>query len=106
MPRPPSLPFPSDGEFVHAVIDAVGARLSISDRRMVVSLPESQLILLDMPHVDLRRIQFDIERDRPATLVLVPMTVSHEPQVLAIPSDQYEITARGLSAVGQVLADS
>ena len=100
-----SAPFPREGEKVHAVIKAVGAVLSISDQRMTVTLPESGVVLLDMPLGALRRIQFDIELDRPATLVIVPLHPDHQPQVLAIPPDQYPSAAAGLVMVGRHLAD-
>ena len=99
----PVIPFPTDGELVHAVIDAVGTRLSISDRRILVTLPEAGIVLLDMPMEGLRRIQFDIELERPATLVIVPLHPAHHPQVLAIPPVAYEATCTALAAIGQIL---
>ena len=53
----------------------------------------------------LRRVQFDIERGRPATLVLVPDRPADVPQVLAIPPQQYAVVGEALSLVGQRLAD-
>ena len=98
-------PFPRDGETVHSVVEAIGATLSISDQRMQVSIPGVQRLQLDMPLSDLRRIQFDIERDRPATMVIVPIHVHNTPQVLAIPAAQYDLAARGLAHIGRFLAD-
>lgn len=37
---------------------------------------------LDVSIDNLRRVQFDIERERPATLVVVPQQPTDEPQVL------------------------
>ena len=54
-----------------------------------------------LPIEELRRIQFDIERTRPATLVIVPELASHEPQVLAIPHEQI----RAVSEVLVVIAE-
>jgi hypothetical protein len=101
-----SIPFPSSTEKVYAVVEAIGARLSISDQRMTVSLPELGKVLMDMPLEDLRRVQFDIERDRPATMVIVPHQGDHQLQVLAIPRDEIETAAVGLGMVGLYLADA
>ena len=101
-----STPFPSPSEVVYAVVEAIGVRLSMSDERITVSLPEQGKVLMDMPLRELRRIQFDIERNRPATLVIVPHDGDHQPQVLAIPRDELEMAAKGLGMVGLFLADS
>lgn len=97
-------PFPGDGETVHTVIEAVGATLSISDQRMRVWVDGADTPSLDMGLADLRRIQFDVERDRPATFVIVPLHVHNPPQVLAIPASQYDATAIGLAKLGAFLA--
>ena len=55
----------------------------VTDHRLAVSNEER--LALDIEIAALRRIQFDIERDRPATLVIVPDHALDEPQVLAIP---------------------
>jgi len=52
----------------------------------------------------LRRIQFDVERRRPATLVLVPELPRDEPQVLAIEPERYEEVADALVIIGRRLA--
>ena len=53
----------------------------VTDRRMTVA--NAERLMLDVPIENLRRIQFDIERERPATLVIVPERPENEPQVLA-----------------------
>ena len=63
-------------------------------------------IALDVPFPGLRRIQFDIERERPATLVIVPEDPRHEPQTLAIPAARYEEITAVLAQVGHRLAES
>lgn len=81
------------------------ARLLVTDRRLaVVSRPDRPD--LDVPFDALRRIQFDIERERPATLVIVPEHPDDKPQVLAIPPDQYVAVGRALAAIGQRLVGS
>ena len=52
----------------------------------------------------LRRIQFDIERDRPATLVIVPHDPRNEPQVIPIPPELYDDVTGALAIVGRELA--
>jgi hypothetical protein len=56
--------------------------------------------MLDVPFDRLRRIQFNIERARPAALVVVPEWPSDPPQVLSVPPDQYDAMAKVLSYVG------
>ena len=59
-------------------------------------------VLLDVP-IENRRTQFDIERDRPATLVIVPESRHDEPQVLAVRGEDYEGVAQPLVTVGRRL---
>jgi hypothetical protein len=78
------------------------AHIAVTDRRLVVASRERKM--LDVPIDGLRRIQFDIERQRPATLVLVPEEPSHEPQVLAVPPEEYAGVAEALVLLGRRLA--
>jgi hypothetical protein len=86
------------GETVQAIAQAATASLLVTDRRLAVA--ENERIALDVPLDALRRIQFDIERERPATLVIVPDHPSLEPQVLAIPPERYMEVARALALIG------
>ena len=61
-------------------------------------------VALDIAFSGLRRIQFDVERQRPATLVIVPEHPADEPQVLAIPPERYEAIASALTIIGRQLA--
>ena len=79
------------------------AAMVVTDRRLVVVTRERQL--LDVPLDGVRRIQFDIERTRPATLVIVPEHPNHEPQVLAVHADNYREVADALVLVGRRLAE-
>ena len=81
---------------------AMNAVVAITDRRLAVA--SSDRIALDIPYSGLRRIQFDIERTRPATLVVVPEHPSHAPQVLAIPVEEYEAVTRALAIIGRRIA--
>jgi hypothetical protein len=69
-----------------------------TNRRLVVT--SEGRIRLDVAYEEVRRVQFDIERGRPATLVIVPDEPSHPPEVLAIPASEYENAARLLAIVG------
>jgi hypothetical protein len=92
------------GEELKVQARATEAILAVTDRRLVITAAER--VALAVGFEDLRRIQFDIERDRPATLVIVPEMAQHEPQVLSIPPDRYRETADALVLIGQRLASS
>ena len=89
-------------EAVHVRARVGEADIVVTDRRMAVASTER--LMLDVPIEGLRRIQFDIERQRPATLVVVPEDPTDEPQVLAVPPEEYEGVAQALVVVGRRLA--
>jgi hypothetical protein len=89
------------GETVRVRARSTEAVLAVTDRRLVVAAPER--VALAIPIDAVRRIQFDIERTRPATLVIVPERSSDEPQVLAIAPDEYHAAADALVALGLAL---
>ncbi len=60
-------------------------------------------VVLDVAFEGLRRIQFDVERRRPATLVIVPENATHEPPVLAVPADRYDQITQALALIGHRL---
>jgi len=93
-----------EGEVVAAEAQARDARIVGTDRRVIVAAGSRTAMAL--PIEDLRRIQFDIERDRPATLVIVPEMAQHEPQVLSISPDRYREAADALVLIGLRLARS
>jgi len=100
----PALGVLDDDEQV-AILASVGATdLLVTDRRLAVA--NEYRIALDISFNRLRRIQFDIERERPATLVIVPEDPADEPQVLAIPPDRYDEVTRALALVGRRLAEA
>jgi hypothetical protein len=78
------------------------AVLAVSDRRLIVAARER--VALSVGFHELRRIQFDIERDRPATMVIVPEEAHYEPQVLAIPPQEFKAAAELLALIGHRLA--
>ncbi len=82
------------GEALLGRAKAVDATLAASDRRLLVA--SDRKVELSVPFERLRRIEFDIERDRPATLVIVP----DHPQVLSIPPTEYRAVAEVLVRIG------
>jgi hypothetical protein len=76
----------------------------VTARRLAIASKER--LALDVPLANVRRIQFDIERTRPATLVVVPEHPSDEPQVLAVRPADYRGVADALVVIGQRLAES
>ena len=102
--EPPILKLVNPGEKVHAVAEAADEHLLLTDRRLVVASGER--VALDVPVSGLRRIQFDLERNRPATLVIVPMNPAHDPQVLAVPRAHYDEVMAALAEIGRRLPDT
>ncbi len=90
------------GEEIRHQARTTDAVIAVTDRRLVVAARNR--VALAVPFQSLRRIQFDIERNRPATLVIVPEMAHDEPQVLSIPPDRYAEAAEALVAIGQLLA--
>ncbi len=86
------------GETIQVLARAASASVLVTDRRIAVA--EDDRLALDVPFDGLRRIQFDIERQRPATLVIVPEHPANEPQVLAVPPEQFEEVTRALALIG------
>jgi hypothetical protein len=88
-------------ESVRAIVRTTDARLVVTDRRIAVA--DETRVALDVPLTAVRRIQFDIERRRPATFVIVPDEPQHEPQVLAIPPESYQTVGELLAFIGTAL---
>ena len=78
------------------------AVVAITDRRIAIA--DAHRLMMDTPIQGLRRIQFDIERGRPATLVFVPDSAASPPQVLAVPPDRYDGVSQALAYIGKRLA--
>jgi hypothetical protein len=88
-------------EVLHLIARANDSTLAISDRRLLVA--SSDDVRLSVPFEGLRRVEFDIERNRPATLVIVPTEPSDPPEVLSIAAEQYQAAADVLVALGHHL---
>jgi hypothetical protein len=89
-------------ERLHLQAPAADATLAITDRRLIVAA--STRIALAVAFDGVRRIQFDVERRRPATLVIVPEHPSDEAQVLTIRPEEYEAASQAIVAIGLELA--
>lgn len=85
-------------EELNMSVRATTAMLVVTDRRVVVT--EQSRILLDCPFTEVRRVQLDVEREQPASLVIVPETVKHEAQVLRVPGDDLELAGRAVALIG------
>src|SRR4051794_13535416 len=84
----PALRLVQPGETVQVLAEATGFGLLVTDRRVAVA--SSDRVALNVGFEGLRRIQFDIERERPATLVIVPDDPLDEPQVIPIHPDHFD----------------
>lgn len=89
-------------EELHSTARARDALIALTDRRLIVADGDRIALKVDIDNI--RRIQFDIERQRPATLVIVPDRPEDEPQVLAIEPSEYERAGRTLAIIGLRLA--
>ncbi len=89
-------------ESVHVEARAAEAVVLVTDKRLVVATRADRFDL-DIPFDGLRRVQFDIERTRPAVLVIVPEHPADRPQVLSIPPEQYEAVGQALAMIGRRL---
>jgi hypothetical protein len=89
-------------EVLEAHAKARDIAIAVTDRRLLVGA--GARLALNVPFDGLRRIQFDIERQRPATMVIVPERPQDEPQVLAVDPGEYDEVARALAIIGRRLA--
>ena len=88
-------------EVIQARAVALNAEIAVTDRRIVVS--EYQRVALNVAIDAIRRIQFDVERNRPASLVIVPESPRDTPQVLAIPNRELQAACAALTLIGSRL---
>jgi hypothetical protein len=89
-------------EEVHVETAAGDSVVVVTNRRLAIKSTER--LSLDVPLDNLRRVQFDIERERPATLVIVPQRPTDEPQVLLVHPSEYEGVAQAIVVIGTRLA--
>ncbi len=72
--------------------------------KKLVRVASDNHVRLDVPIENVRRIEFDIERDRPATLVIVPDRPSDAPQVMSVPPPDYVGVSHALAVLGLEMA--
>ena len=89
-------------ERVERFVRIAEATVLVTDRRVAVG--DGHRIALNVPFDGLRRIQFDVERRRPATMVLVPERPADEAQVITVQPEQLEEVAHAVAIVGMRLA--
>ena len=85
-----------EGEQIQFRAEVLDAMVAVTDRRLAIA--DDYRLMLDAPFEGLRRIQFDIERERPATLVVVPESPRQSPVVLAITTGAVRDRRRGPGA--------
>ena len=99
----PALQIVREGEEIHSRATVGGdTEVVVTSHRLLVASYDRTM--LDIPIESLRRIQFDIERQRPATLVIVPEETAQEPQVLSVSPTYYREVGDALAVLGQRLA--
>jgi hypothetical protein len=91
------------GEEVAHATTAGEALLAVTSRR--VAVVDGDRMALDVAVENVRRIQFDIEKARPATLVIVPEEPSSAPQVLTVRPEEYQGVADALVTIGHRLSE-
>jgi len=87
------------GEVVETHAVASGSVIAVTRERLIVA--EGDKTVLDIPFDELRRIQFDIERNRDATLVIVPEHISNWPRVVSVHVPNLRETALVLARIGE-----
>jgi hypothetical protein len=90
------------GEAVEIVVKVDGATLIVTSDRLAVGVDGA--LTFDVRIAGLRRLQFDIEPDPPATLSIVPESATKEPQILAVLPHAYDDVSRAITFVGHKMA--
>jgi hypothetical protein len=87
------------GEVVETQAIVEGSAIAVTKERLIVA--EANKTVLDLPFDELRRIQFDIERGRDATLVIVPEHISNWPRIVSVPVAHLRETSVVLARIGE-----
>jgi hypothetical protein len=101
-PKGQAFPLPHvlrPGEVVETQAVVEGSAIAVTRDRLIVV--EGEQTLLDIPFGELRRVQFDIERGRDATLVIVPEHISNWPRIVSIPVRFLRDAAAVLARIGE-----
>jgi hypothetical protein len=83
------------------VVDGDEGILIVDDHRISVRGPSRAMLDIDIDGV--RRVQFDIERGVPATMVIVPSAATQLPQVLSIPREQHLPAVQAMYRIGRAM---
>jgi len=105
--RDPAFPLPhilQPGEILEAHAAVEDAIIAVTNHRVIVA--EGERTVLDIPFSGLRRIQFDIERGRVASMVIVPEHPRDEPRVVSIPGARLRDAAIALAVIAERLNPS
>ena len=86
------------GEVVRGVVEGIEGRLVLTDRRVFITVDGR--ITLDVSIDKLRLVEFDLETERPATVIIVPEDPLDAPRQLAIEPQQYDEVASVLAQLG------
>ena len=81
--------------------DADGAHVTLADGHLLVQ--RAGRTILDLPVSRIRRVEFDIEREGPATFIIVPDSRGHDVQFLSVGPDALEAAALLVGRLGQRL---
>jgi hypothetical protein len=93
------------GDPVRARAKVVNGVLLVTGRRVALT-DDAGESTLDVPFIGIRRIEFNIDRERPATVVIVPEHRTDPLIALEVASDQYAAVAEALAVLGRDLADT
>ena len=95
--------FLQPGEKIQGTVTATESVVVLTDQRLMVV--SATRIALDVPFREVRRIQLDVEKNRPSTLVIVPEQPSHEAQVLTVPDTDLDRTCAVVTQIGVRMRD-
>ena len=90
------------GEELRGHAPLVEGTIAVTNERLFVA--NGANIAVDITWARLRRVQLDIERQRPATLVVVPEWPSDSPQVLSVPPASYRSVTDLVALIAERLA--
>jgi hypothetical protein len=88
-------------ERVRVVVETDDGVLALTDRRVVGR--DALQAMLDVPVTAVRRIQLDVEKHRPATVVVVPDDATKVVMALSVPADQLASVSELVVRVGAEL---
>jgi hypothetical protein len=91
-----------DGDEIRVRGHATNGAFAVTDRRLLVSGDRG--LLLNVPFGTIRRVQFDLELGRPASIAFVSNDPRDEPVLLNVPPEQYAAVSELLLAIGRQLS--